>query len=99
MNQDVQLTSRPLLLMEGGPLYSLEKRVGSINENGPLTKKRALFVAALTWAALFVLSALQGRAFGHSGSASWPLDKRFNNRSVYSPKPGHDRNEVFLQRC
>jgi hypothetical protein len=52
--------------MEGGPLYSLEKRVGSINENGPLTKKRALFVAALTWAALFVLSALQGRAFGHS---------------------------------
>jgi hypothetical protein len=74
MSQDVFLTSRPLLLMEGGPLFHLEKRVGLTEENAPLKKKRAILVAALTWAPLLVLSILQGRAFGHSVPLSFVRD-------------------------
>ena len=66
MVQDVHLTSRPLLLVEGGPLFHLEKRTGLIKENAPLKKQRALLAALLTWLPLFVLSAFQGHAFGHS---------------------------------
>jgi hypothetical protein len=66
MVQAVHLTSRPFLLMEGGPLFHLEKRTGLIQENAPLKKKRALLAALLSWLPLFVLSALQGRAFGHN---------------------------------
>src|SRR5215469_2816521 len=66
MVQDIHLTSRPLLLVEGGPLFHLEKRTGLIKENAPLKKQRALLAALLTWLPLFALSALQGHAFGHS---------------------------------
>jgi hypothetical protein len=66
MVQDPHLTSRPFLLMEGGPLFHLEKRTGIIKENAPLKKKRALLAALLTWLPLLILSALQGRAFGHN---------------------------------
>ena len=66
MVQAVHLTSRPFLLMEGGPLFHIEKRTGLIQENAPLKKRRAVLAALLTWMPLFVLSAFQGRAFGHS---------------------------------
>src|SRR5215472_13184560 len=66
MVQAVHLTSRRLLLMEGGPLFRLEKRTGLIQENVPLKKRRAVLAALLTWLPLFILSALQGAAFGHS---------------------------------
>jgi hypothetical protein len=49
--------------MEGGPLYRIEKRVGLIKTNAPLTRKRAVFSALITWFPLLLLSALQGRAF------------------------------------
>jgi hypothetical protein len=74
MNLDADLTSRPFLLMEGGPLFHLEKRMGLIQENAPFKKKRAAMVALLTWVPLFVLSALQGRAFGHSVPVSFLRD-------------------------
>ena len=59
-------TFRPFDITHGGPLYKLEKRIGTIKENAPLTKRRAAFGALVTWVPLFLLSALQGRAFGHS---------------------------------
>ena len=74
MNQNVDLTNRPLLLMEGGPLFHLEKRVGLIQQNAPFKKNRALMAALLTWLPLFVLSALQGRAFGRSVPVSFIRD-------------------------
>jgi len=66
--------SRAFLLMEGGPLYRIEKRLGLIRAHTGLTKRRAVFAAALTWLPLFILSALQGRAFGHSVPVSFLRD-------------------------
>lgn len=54
---------RPFLLMEGGPLYNIQKRVGLIPGDPPRVKRRAIAVALLTFVPLFVLSALQHRAF------------------------------------
>jgi len=56
---------RPFLLMEGGPLYRIEKRVGTIKKDSPLTIRRAIFAAAFTWLPLLILTILQGTAFGH----------------------------------
>lgn len=66
--------ARPFLLMEGGPLYRVEKRVGLIKTNAPLTRKRAVFSALITWFPLLLLSALQGRAFGHAVPVSFLKD-------------------------
>lgn len=52
--------------MEGGPLYTLEKRVGLAREQAPLIKRRALISILLTWFPLLILSAIEGRAIGHS---------------------------------
>lgn len=57
---------RPFLLMEGGPLYRLEQRLGLVKKYAPLTKRRALFAALLAWLPLLILSAVQGMAFGHN---------------------------------
>jgi hypothetical protein len=59
-------TSRAFLLMEGGPLYNIQRRAGLIKKNAPLTIRKAGFFALLTWVPLLVLSALQGAAFGHA---------------------------------
>ena len=52
--------------MDGGPLFTIQKRVGLIKLHAPLTKRRALLAALLTWVPLLILSAIDGRAFGHS---------------------------------
>ncbi|HMD20744.1 MAG TPA: hypothetical protein VKH40_10505 [Alloacidobacterium sp.] len=66
MDEVANLVARPFLLMEGGPLFNVQKRVGLIKHNAPFMKRRALLAALLTWLPLLVLSAIQGRAFGHS---------------------------------
>ena len=66
INQNVNCPSRPFLLMEGGPLFHIEDRLGLIRKNAPLTKRKASLAALLAWFPLLVLSALQGMAFGHS---------------------------------
>jgi len=66
VKQKGNFTIRPFLLMEGGPLFNVQKRVGLIKQHAPLTKRRAVVAGLLTWFPLLVLSALQGRAFGHS---------------------------------
>jgi len=60
--------------MEGGPLFNIEKRTGLIRQNAPLTKRRAILAALITWMPLLILSALQGRAFGHSVPVSFTRD-------------------------
>jgi hypothetical protein len=65
---------RPFLLMEGGPLFNIEKRVGLIKERVPRTKRRAVLAALLTWVPLLILSAIDGRAFGHSVPVSFVRD-------------------------
>lgn len=62
----VDIPSRPFLLMEGGPFFNLQKRVGLIKQNTNRIKRRALLAAAITWLPLFLLAAMQHRAFGHS---------------------------------
>jgi hypothetical protein len=66
MDQNMNCPSRRFLLMEGGPLFHIEGRLGLIKKNVPLTKRRAYLAALLAWLPLLVLSALQGTAFGHS---------------------------------
>lgn len=66
MHQNTTIPSHRLLLMEGGPLFNLEKRLGLILENAPLRKRRAAIAALITWPPLLILAAIQGRAFDHS---------------------------------
>lgn len=56
--------SRPFLLMEGGPSFNLQKRIGLIHQNSNRLKRRAVLVALITWLPLLLLAAIQGRAFG-----------------------------------
>jgi hypothetical protein len=74
VNQNTNQTSHPFLLMEGGPLFNLQKRMGLIKQNAPRVKRRALLAALLTWLPLLILSALQGTAFGHSVPVSFVRD-------------------------
>lgn len=71
--------TKPFLLMEGGPFYRLEKRMGLIRANAPFTVRRAFFAAGLTWFVLLVLSAVRGVAYGTE--VALPLLQDF---SVYS---------------
>jgi hypothetical protein len=66
MATEIYRNNRPLLLMEGGPLFHVEQRIGSIRKNAPLTKRRALLSIMITWLPLLILSLLQGTAFGNS---------------------------------
>jgi hypothetical protein len=65
LDEDAKLAARPFLLMEGGPLFTLQKRVGLIKEGFPYLKRRALVAALITWVPLLILAGLQGLAFGH----------------------------------
>jgi hypothetical protein len=66
VDQTDSLHPRPFLLMQGGPLFNLQKHLGLIKDSSSLIKRRALWAALLTWFPLLILSAIQGRAFGHA---------------------------------
>lgn len=66
MDEIANQIARPFLLMEGGPLFRIQRRMGLIKTNAPLVKRRALLAALLTWVPLLILSVLKGRAIGHS---------------------------------
>jgi hypothetical protein len=74
VNQNAPVPYRPFLLMEGGPLFNLQKRVGIIQQHAPFRKRRAIIAASVTWVPLLLLSALQGRAFGHEVPVSFVRD-------------------------
>jgi hypothetical protein len=61
----IGIPSRPFLLMEGGPFFNLQKRIGLIKQNSSRVKRRAFIAALITWLPLFLLAAMQSRAFGH----------------------------------
>jgi hypothetical protein len=58
--------SRQLSLMEGGPLYRIQERVGLGRERAHRTLKIALLLPLLTWLPLLLLSVIQGTAWGSS---------------------------------
>jgi hypothetical protein len=64
INQYANPKSRPFLLMEGGPLYRIENRIGLIKARAPIMVRRALIAAALTWVPLLILSVAEGTAYG-----------------------------------
>jgi hypothetical protein len=64
MNQNANPTSRPFLLVEGGPLYRIEKRIGLIKARTPVMVRRAAIAAGLTWVPLLILSVVEGTAYG-----------------------------------
>lgn len=64
MNEDRGPRVNKFLLMEGGPLYRIEKYVGLIKANAPLTARRAIIFGFVTWAPLLILCLLQGTAYG-----------------------------------
>jgi hypothetical protein len=66
MDQESIPRNRAFLLMEGGPLYSIQRRVGLIKRNTPFTIRNAALVALLTWVPLLILSAMKGTAVGHT---------------------------------
>jgi hypothetical protein len=51
--------------MEGGPLFNFQSRVGLVKGAASGIKRRAIAAALLTFFPLFILSALQQRAFTH----------------------------------
>jgi len=56
---------RQFLLMEGGPLYRIQRRLGLIREGAPRVARRAFLSFLLTWVVLFILTAIRHQAFGH----------------------------------
>jgi hypothetical protein len=65
---------RPFLLMEGGPLYRLEKRIGLVRGKAMLTRRRAGLSIVITWLPMLVLSIIQGTAFGKAGPVTFLHD-------------------------
>src|SRR5215468_4853446 len=57
--------NREFLLMEGGPLYLIQRRLGLLREGAPRIVRRALLSFFLTWVVLFILTAIRHQAFGH----------------------------------
>jgi hypothetical protein len=75
---------RAFLLMEGGPLYNLQKRAGLIRQNAPLRIRHAAMSALITWVPLLLLSALQGKAFGHAVPVSFLRDFSAYTRFLFA---------------
>lgn len=57
---------RRLLLMEGGPLYRIQKAVGLGRQRARITLRIATYLPLLTWVPMLILSAIQGTAWGSS---------------------------------
>jgi hypothetical protein len=72
---------RPFHLMEGGPLFRIERRIGLIKANAPFTMRRAILGACFTWLVLLILSALQGTAF--SNAVGIPFLRDFSTYSRF----------------
>ena len=59
-------TNRAFLLMEGGPLFQVQRRVRLFKTGPTATIRRAAIFALLAWLPLLALSAIQGMALGHA---------------------------------
>jgi hypothetical protein len=65
---------REFLLMEGGPLYRIQRRLGLIRANATLVFRRATLSIFLTWVVLLVLSAIEHKAYGHTVTVPFLYD-------------------------
>jgi hypothetical protein len=66
------------------PLYHVQKHVGLIRQGAPLIKRRAFLPAIHTWLPLLILSAMNGRAFGHSVPVSFIRDFGAYSRFLFA---------------
>jgi hypothetical protein len=64
MSQESKPPSRPFLLMEGGPLYRIERRIGLGKKRARVTTRIAALLPLITYLPLLLLSAIQGTAIG-----------------------------------
>jgi hypothetical protein len=80
----MEMPSRPFLLMEGGPFFNLQKRVGLIRQNSSRVKRRAVLAALITWIPLLMLASLQHRAFGHSVPVPFMSDFSAHSRFIFA---------------
>ena len=74
MNKLPTRRGREFLLMEGGPLYRIQRRLGLIRANATLVARRATLSILLTWVVLLVLTAIDRRAFGHAVAVPFLYD-------------------------
>jgi hypothetical protein len=70
-DQDRNLPARPFLLMEGGPLYHLQQRVGLGGRKAKTTITVATMLPLITWLPLLILTLLEGTAIG--GTVQMPF--------------------------
>ena len=51
-------------IARGGPFYELQRRIGLLHEDAFRAAPRALLFVVLAWGAPFLLSLIEGHAFG-----------------------------------
>lgn len=66
MDQHSRPPSRPFLLMEGGPLYHLQQRIGPRGEKAKTTARIAVVLPFITWLPLLILTMINGTALGNT---------------------------------
>jgi hypothetical protein len=64
MDQGSKPPSRPFLLMEGGPLYHLQQRVGPSRDKERTTIRVVIMLPLITWLPLLILTMINGTALG-----------------------------------
>lgn len=66
MDQGGMPTTRPFLLMEGGPLYRMERRIGLARRQAHSSIKISSLLPLITWLPLLILTLIKGTAFGNT---------------------------------
>ena len=66
MDQGGIPTTRPFLLMEGGPLYRIEHRIGLAQRQAHSSAKISSILPLITWLPLLILTLIKGTAFGNA---------------------------------
>ena len=62
------------LASHGGPFFELQRRLGVLREDALLAGRRAAMFVALAWGVPFLLSLIEGRAFGTMAERPYLLD-------------------------
>jgi hypothetical protein len=66
MDQGGMPTTRPFLLMEGGPLYRIEQRIGLARRRAYANVRISAILPLITWLPLLILTLIKGTAFGNA---------------------------------
>jgi hypothetical protein len=66
MDQHAKPTTRPFLLMEGGPLYRIGQRIGLAGRQAHAVARIASILPLITWLPLLILTLIRGTAFGNT---------------------------------